>query len=136
VAVTNMANSPATNAETTQPAVRQRLMGNRVHRSEGSDLWSPRHACKPRSMHAVKRAWHGVRPARPILWGMTFQPTTLERAFELARTGKCSGIVEIRTQLRAEGYGLGQLEGPILMRQLQEICVASRKSDDASAPPT
>jgi hypothetical protein len=57
--------------------------------------------------------------------------TTLERAFELARTGDCLGIAQIRAQLRAEGYSLGQLEGPSLARQLREICTASRRARDA-----
>lgn len=59
---------------------------------------------------------------------MTTRPTTLERAFELARTGDYLGIAEIRAQLKAEGYSLGQLEGPSLMRQLRELCIASRKA--------
>ena len=60
---------------------------------------------------------------------MTSRPTTLERAFELARTGDYLGIAEIRAQLKAEGYSLGQLEGPSLMRQLRELCIASRKAN-------
>lgn len=60
---------------------------------------------------------------------MTSRLTTLERAFELARTGDYLGIAEIRAQLKAEGYSLGQLEGPSLMRQLRELCIASRKAN-------
>jgi hypothetical protein len=62
---------------------------------------------------------------------MTSRLTPLERAFELARTGDCSGIKEIRAQLKAEGYRLGQLEGRSLARQLREICTASRRMSDA-----
>jgi hypothetical protein len=60
---------------------------------------------------------------------MTSRPTTLERAFELARTGDYLGIAEIRAQLKAEGYSLGQLEGPSLMRQIRELCIASRRAN-------
>lgn len=56
---------------------------------------------------------------------MTFRPTTLERAFALARTGDYASIAEIRAQLKAEGYAAQQLEGPSLLRQLRELCVAS-----------
>ena len=58
---------------------------------------------------------------------MTTRPTTLERAFELARTGEYARVSDIRTQLKTEGYALHQLEGPTLVRQLRDLCVASRK---------
>jgi hypothetical protein len=53
---------------------------------------------------------------------MTFRPTTLERAFTLARSGEYSGVAEIRDQLKTEGYATQQLEGPTLLRQLRDIC--------------
>jgi len=59
---------------------------------------------------------------------MRYRQTTLERAFELARTGDYPGTAEIRAQLKAEGYSLGQLEGPTLMRQLRDLCISSRKA--------
>lgn len=58
---------------------------------------------------------------------MTFRPTTLERAFELARSGEYQGVAELRAQLKAEGHSLAQLEGRTLARQLRELCTASRK---------
>ncbi len=61
---------------------------------------------------------------------MTFRPTPLERAFTLAQTGDYSGVAEIRDQLKTEGYGTQQLEGPTLMRQLRDICLASKKVED------
>ena len=60
---------------------------------------------------------------------MTFRLTTIERAFELARTGDYSGIGGIRAQLTIEGYSLAQLEGPSLMRQLKDLCAASVSAD-------
>ena len=59
------------------------------------------------------------------LSAMDFRPTTLERAFALAKSGTCSGLEDIRRQLRAEGYPLHSIEGPSLIRQLRELCVAS-----------
>ena len=65
---------------------------------------------------------------------MTFRSTPLERAFILARSGEYVGVAEIKSQLKAEGYGVQQLEGPLLMRQLRELCIASRKVEDAQKP--
>jgi hypothetical protein len=47
--------------------------------------------------------------------------TALERAFDLARSGKCHNIMDIYLQLRAEGYSLDQLEGPLLKSQLRHL---------------
>jgi hypothetical protein len=57
--------------------------------------------------------------------------TTLERAFELAKSGDYESVTEIRAKLKAEGYALSQLEGPSLNRQLRELCKASRKAAEA-----
>jgi hypothetical protein len=56
------------------------------------------------------------------------ESTSLERAFALARAGECAGVSEIRNRLRAEGYRIDQLEGPMLQRQLREICRDARKA--------
>ncbi len=61
---------------------------------------------------------------------MTCRPTTLERAFALARTGAYAGVEEIRAQLKAEGYSLMQMQGRALARQLRDICIASRRAND------
>ena len=65
---------------------------------------------------------------------MTLRPTTLERAFTLARTGEYAGVSEIRAQLKAEGYAIQQMEGPSLMKQLRELCTASRAAKEAEDP--
>jgi hypothetical protein len=59
---------------------------------------------------------------------MTSRPTALERAFTLAKTGDYPGLSELRAQLKAEGYAIVQLEGPTLLRQLRDLCAASRKA--------
>jgi hypothetical protein len=61
---------------------------------------------------------------------MTFRPTALERAFALARTGDYAGLPELKAQLKTEGHALHQLEGPTLMRQLRDLCAASKKAND------
>jgi hypothetical protein len=57
---------------------------------------------------------------------MEYRPTSLERAFQLARTGEFSGLGAILDRLRAEGFSLSQVEGPVLKRQLRELCTTSR----------
>ena len=56
---------------------------------------------------------------------MTHAPTMLERAFALAGSGECATVAEVRERLRAEGYPIRQLVGPVLMRQLRELCSAA-----------
>ncbi|TAJ71275.1 MAG: hypothetical protein EPO51_13310 [Phenylobacterium sp.] len=64
---------------------------------------------------------------------MSFQPTSLERAFELARSGECASISDVRKRLKQEGLSVSQLEGPMLTRQLREICTAATLSSAANA---
>ena len=56
---------------------------------------------------------------------MIERPTALERAFDLARSGKYAGVSELRQQLKIEGYSPEQLSGPALLRQLRDLCIAS-----------
>ncbi len=53
--------------------------------------------------------------------------TTLERAFELARTGKYYNLIEISLQLKSEGYSLDQIEGASLRKQLRYLIEISTK---------
>jgi hypothetical protein len=55
------------------------------------------------------------------------RPTCIERAFELANSGACAGVQDIRKQLRAEGYAETQLYGSALSRQLRDLCLAASK---------
>jgi hypothetical protein len=59
---------------------------------------------------------------------MNTRRTTLERAYDLATTGECSGILDIRTRLKAEGYDAvdAQLYGPGLTKALRRLCAAAR----------
>ncbi|HEY8356531.1 MAG TPA: hypothetical protein VIL30_03630 [Ramlibacter sp.] len=47
--------------------------------------------------------------------------TPLERAFELARSGKYTSITDIKAQLEKEHISIDQINGPVLVRQLREI---------------
>jgi len=70
--------------------------------------------------------------AAPHIAAMT-QPTTLERAFTLARSGTCVSVDEIRQQLRRERYDHvdSHLAGHSISRQLRALCLEARRA----APP-
>lgn len=51
--------------------------------------------------------------------------TTLERAFELARSGRFSTVSELKLAVAAEGYDRKQLEGGALSRQLSALIKAA-----------
>ena len=59
--------------------------------------------------------------------------STLERAFELARTGNCRTIDDIRRQLSREGFELvhAHISGGMITRQLRE---AMTKRDVPAMP--
>jgi hypothetical protein len=61
--------------------------------------------------------------------GMDHRVTALERAFQLARSGKVSGLRELVKMLTGEGYSAHQIEGPALKRQLADLIKAARKVD-------
>ncbi|MBU1346780.1 MAG: hypothetical protein KKA16_07495 [Alphaproteobacteria bacterium] len=56
-----------------------------------------------------------------------FRPTTLERAYELARSGECRTVGEIKTRLQQEGHERVQdrLYGGSLTSALRKLCVAN-----------
>ena len=60
--------------------------------------------------------------------------TALERAFQLARSGRVAGLTEIVTSLNREGYSASQIDGPVLKRQLSGLIKAARKASADSAP--
>jgi len=69
-----------------------------------------------------------------------FRPTTLERAYELARSGQCRTVSEIKARLQQEGHERVQdrLYGGSLTSALRKLCVAhyiaSEGEDEAPAP--
>jgi hypothetical protein len=67
---------------------------------------------------------------------MQNQPTTIERAFELARSGRFLTVTSIRKQLRLEGYQeKSQLQGWTLYNQLR-LLIAAQKKAGAGTPPS
>lgn len=59
--------------------------------------------------------------------------TTLERAFELARAGKCRTVTELRLKLRSEGFDVDQITGPRLLKQLNAILGEAHEDDVGAA---
>ena len=54
-----------------------------------------------------------------------FRPTALERAYELARSGQCRTVSDIKARLQAEGHERVQdrLYGGSLTSALRKLCV-------------
>jgi hypothetical protein len=59
--------------------------------------------------------------------------STLERAFELARSGECASTSEIRQRLKQERYDSveAHLQGPSITRQLRLLCEEARRQQAA-----
>ena len=52
----------------------------------------------------------------------------LERAFELANSGRCATVADIKRTLRKEGYMDDQVEGPALFSQLNSLMKKSART--------
>ena len=61
---------------------------------------------------------------------MTYPLSTLERAFELARSGECTNTADIRLRLKRERFDAveGHLQGPAINRQLRLLCDEARRA--------
>ena len=63
---------------------------------------------------------------------MEFRLTTLERAFQLARSGCYASVADIKKQLSVEGFSTAQVTGRVMARQLQDLI---RTAQAAEADP-
>jgi arginine repressor len=52
---------------------------------------------------------------------MSYRLTTLERAFDLARSEQFGSVQEIKKQLNVEGFQVGQITGASLSKQLTAL---------------
>ncbi|TPG13674.1 hypothetical protein [Sphingomonas oligophenolica] len=52
------------------------------------------------------------------------RPSTIERAYQLARSGSCGSVDDVRRSLVAEGHDsvLAHLSGPTIRRALAALC--------------
>lgn len=66
---------------------------------------------------------------------MTYRLTTIERAYQLAESGECANVGEIKRRLNAEGYSdvQGQLYGSTITTALRKRCDDARAARDADA---
>lgn len=60
--------------------------------------------------------------------------STLERAFQLARSGHCRSVDDVRQALRREGYDAvhEHLNGTVINRQLTDL-IAEARADSSGA---
>lgn len=58
---------------------------------------------------------------------MTFRPTTIERAYQLAESGTCRTVGDVKQKLNAEGFERVQesLYGSSVTSALRKLCQAS-----------
>jgi phosphohistidine phosphatase SixA len=59
---------------------------------------------------------------------MDVRKNTLEKAFELARSGKCLTIEDVVRRLNADGYNADQIQGRVLRKQLWQLIRAAKSS--------
>jgi hypothetical protein len=61
---------------------------------------------------------------------MADRPELIERAYQLAKSGDCESLDEVKARLRKEGYsGVEQhLSAPMLSRTLRAMCAAARRN--------
>lgn len=58
---------------------------------------------------------------------MDHSVTALERAFQLAKSGKCNSLADLKKQLHAEGYSVAQITGRTLAKQLVVLIKTARR---------
>jgi hypothetical protein len=52
--------------------------------------------------------------------------TTLERAFQLAKSGSYASVAAIKKRLKTEGYSVAQISGGALSKQLNVLIQAAQ----------
>ena len=67
---------------------------------------------------------------------MSNRPTTVERAFELARSGACRNLEEIISRLKAEGLDSveGHVAGASIRSELRQVCHDHRRARKMTDP--
>jgi hypothetical protein len=98
--------------------------GNRRYRGRTSDV-DRREAGG--DIEATQPVTHSG-PNSYMLSAMDHTLTALERAFQMARSGVCTSVPDLRQRLKAEGYGTTQITGRTLSRQLEALIKAARET--------
>ncbi|WP_303718460.1 hypothetical protein [Brevundimonas naejangsanensis] len=68
---------------------------------------------------------------------MTFRPTTLERAYQLAQSGACRTVGDVKQALKTDGYERIQdaLYGSTITSALRKLCQENWISPPETAEP-
>lgn len=68
---------------------------------------------------------------------MSFRPTTIERAYELARSGACRTVGDVKQRLKDEGFERVQdsLYGASITRDLRRLCQENWQDPDTDQAP-
>ena len=64
----------------------------------------------------------------------SFLPNIVERSYQLARSGACAGVEEVRRRLQAEGYTDATAHlcaAPLLRKHLTQLCLQAQGRLDA-----
>lgn len=66
----------------------------------------------------------------------TYRVPTVERAYQLARSGEYTNVAELKAKLKAESYGDAdaQLAGPFIRRQLTKLCNEAVSAKQPATP--
>jgi hypothetical protein len=62
--------------------------------------------------------------------------SALERAFQLAKSGNCTSVADIKRRLIEEGYSVAQVTGRELAKQLGALIRAARQKSYSGPSPT
>jgi hypothetical protein len=57
---------------------------------------------------------------------MDLPANPIERAFQIARSGNCLGLADLKLQLKKEGYSVAQIDGRVLNNQLRDLIKKSQ----------
>ena len=62
-----------------------------------------------------------------MLGDMDHNVTAVERAFQLAKSGICLSVADLKKRLRLEGYATTQIVGGAISKQLKALIEAAQK---------
>jgi hypothetical protein len=62
---------------------------------------------------------------------MNSKPTAIERAFQLAKSGRYASVANLRKTLEAEGYPKEHFSGPTMRKQLEGLIRSAQGSQNA-----
>jgi len=65
---------------------------------------------------------------------MKLPATALERAFQLAKSGSCASLDDIKKRMKAEGHSTDQITGGALSKQLRVLIQTALKSREMEPP--